>query len=108
MRLLCSGAWLILCLMLMNIQVRSDEYSEGTSGEEEEDAGDVTQLADHRTRHRHRNHQQQQPAGESAIDRQQWINRQRLVLLGLVAICTAIAAFSRPTFPVTICRSVCL
>jgi len=31
-----------------------------------------------------------------------------LVFLGRVAVCTAIAAYSRQTFPLTICRSVCL
>ena len=34
--------------------------------------------------------------------------RHLLLLLGRVAVCTVLAAYSRQTFPLTICRSVCL
>ena len=78
MRLLYGVAWLlVLGLMLIGSpSVRGDDVG-GLSGEAAEEDDDVTQLRHHR-RHHHR-HQQQQ-ANDSVIERQQWINRQRLSL----------------------------
>jgi len=79
MTLLYSVAWLLVIgLMLIGSpSVRGDDVG-GLSGEAAEEEDDVTQLRHHR-RHHHR-HQQQQQANDSVIERQQWINRQRLSL----------------------------
>ena len=71
-----DGMPLIVCLLLMNgeIGLRGDE-----SDEPGDDSDNVSRSDRHR-RHRHQEQQQQQPA-VSAIGRQQWINRERLLIL---------------------------